>query len=140
MDDKYERNKKNTFDEWTPIDGCRQQFFCEGIHDDYNGLQIILKGTNNSSPMLKITFDAPLAYQNTDEGNRLRTLNQHHFSSTPFYIVKNSSWCEWFVEESCRIYDPNEIVHYAVYSLNDCIDILSKFKPTAEWLYSPSQP
>ena len=123
------------YKKWIPIDGIPKRLFCEAIHDDYEGFRILLRGEDNSSSMLRITFESLLAYRNIDEGNRLKTMEQAtNFGSSSLYIVEDSTWIKWFNEESYGIHKSNKIIHYAIYTPNDCIDVLSEYEPKIEWL------
>ncbi len=126
---------KDQYEKWIPLEKIPPRLYCEGLHDDYEGFRILLKGDDPNSSILRITFDATLAYRNIDEGDLLRTIQARpdigHFS---LFTVECSTWLKWFHSESCEIHDGENIVHYAIYAANDCIDVLSAFEPSVEWL------
>ncbi|MCI5141352.1 MAG: hypothetical protein D3909_06440 [Candidatus Electrothrix sp. ATG1] len=94
-----------------------------------------MKGEEVNSPLLRITFDPALTYRNIDEGSLLRSLEWADGQANyPLFIVENSDWVEWFHKESCGTYEESNIIHYAIITPNDCIDILAEFEPKAEWL------
>ena len=126
--------EKDVFENWVPTQNVPNRLYCEGLHDDFEGLQILLKGEKDPSPILRITFEAPLVYRNTDEGNRLRTLHQSTSASSSLLSVRNSSFSDWFVEECSGIYDISEITHYVIFTADDFIDVLSNSEPEVEWL------
>ncbi len=123
------------YKKWLPIEGAPKKLYCEGIHDDYEGLRILLKGEEAQSSILRLSFDSVFAYRNIDEGYLLRTLNKmDNPGESTFYIVENSTWIEWFNEESYGTLENSKITHYAIYTPNDCIDLLTEYEPKVEWL------
>lgn len=127
--------QKDLYTVWRPVEGVPARLYCEAIHDDYEGFRILLRGEDANSSVLRITFDPALAYRNIDEGNLLRTLVKvDNIRESSLFTVENSTWIEWFREESDGIYEGREIVHYAIYTPNDCIDVLAEFDPLVEWL------
>jgi hypothetical protein len=85
--------------------------------------------------MLRITFESYFAYRNLDEGDLLRTLPTilHLGESSPF-VVDNSEFMNWFNHESVGRYADMVMTHYAIYTSNDCIDMLADAEPLVEWL------
>jgi hypothetical protein len=126
---------KNKYEKWCPLERIPARLYCEGLHDDYEGFHILLRGGESSSRMLRIAFDPALVYRNIDDGDLLKTictLSEPEVSS--LFTVENSTWLEWLHEESHGIHDGEAIIHYAIYTANDCIDVLSAFEPTVEWI------
>lgn len=120
---------------WTPVDSIPATLHCEALHDDYEGFRILLRSEDTISPVLRVFFDAPLAYRNLDEGSLIRTLARlRPRGINSLFIVDNSTWLKWFLEESCGIYEGRQITHYAFLTPNDCIDVLSEIEPRVEWL------
>lgn len=127
--------KKDQYKKWIPLEKIPSRLHCEGLHDDYEGFRILLKGDDPNSSMLRITFNAVLVYRNIDEGDLLLTIQTRpDLGHSALFTVENSTWLEWFHGESCEIHERETIVHYAIYTSNDCIDVLSAFEPTVEWL------
>ena len=90
---------------------------------------------------LNIYFNYVLSFKNTDESYLLKTIEEQvkhkNFKwGETFYLVENSSYINWFNEQS--VYIPRDtgvaIKHYAIYTSNDCIDILASVSPNIEWL------
>jgi hypothetical protein len=123
------------YQQWNPLESIPDRLYCEAIHDDYEGFRILLKGQETDSPTFRLAFDSPLAYRNIDEGRLLRTLNLiKDREKASLYEVKNSPWVKWFHDESLGIYEGRDLIHYAIITANDCIDVLTEFAPKAEWL------
>lgn len=126
---------KDIYQKWAPIEGIPARLYCEAMHDDYEGFRILLKGESAESSVLRVAFDPALAYRNIDEGKLLKTISKiENPGSTTLYTVANSSWVDWFKAESSGILKGKEIAHYAIYTPNDCIDVLAEYEPKVEWL------
>lgn len=122
-----------SFEKWIPVEGVPEKLYLEAMHDDYEGFRLLLKGYEDQR-MLRITFDPALSYRNTDEGDLLKTINQQDLSGWSLYTVSDSDYLAWFTEESHGIHESDDVVHYAIYTPNDCLDVLSAFPPRVEWL------
>lgn len=128
-------NKAN-FKDWTPLDNIPKVMYCEAIYDDYEGFRILLKGEEESSPTLIFEFNNARAYRKLDEGDILRTIDSiDNPGRSSLYLVDNSSWLEWFIEDGYGINKDSKIKHYAIYTPTDCIDILSEAPPNVYWKY-----
>ncbi|MEH6474115.1 MAG: hypothetical protein V7727_00440 [Sneathiella sp.] len=120
---------------WDPIKGLLDTFYVESIHDDYEGFRILLQGDDKTTDVLRIKFDVALAYRKVDEGDRWKTVSSNpELQKSVFFIVENSNWIDWFCNESCGIHSSDELIHYAIFTSNDCIDVLSAVEPSVEWL------
>jgi hypothetical protein len=125
---------ENIYKKWEPLKDIPRRLYCEGIHDDYEGFRILLR-ENDRSPVLRIMFDTVRSYRKSDEGDLLRTIASiNDPSRSSLFIVDNSSWVKWFHEETYDIHKDRDIKHFAIYTPDDCIDVLSEFEPKVEWL------
>jgi len=131
--------EKEHYERWEPLDNIPRQLLCEGLIDDSEGLKVFLKGMDSSAPIFRITFGSYLAYRNMDEGSKIRTWNRTTGREIcPLYIVSHSLWLDWFHEESSGIYNDMTVMHYAIFTECDCIDVLTLDEPEAEWLDASS--
>jgi hypothetical protein len=125
---------ENIYKNWEPLKNIPRKLCCEGIHDDYEGFRILLR-ENNYSSVLRILFDAVRSYKWSDESDLLKTVASiNDAGRSSLFIVDNSSWVKWFHEETYDIYKDSDIKHFAIYTSDDCIDVLSEFEPKVEWL------
>lgn len=123
------------YKKWLPIEGIPKKLYCEGIHDDYEGFRVLLKEEDSQSLVVRLTFETVLAYRNIDESYLLRTVdNINSPGESTLYIVENSLWVKWLHEESYGTLEGKNITHYAIYTPNDCLDILAEHEPKIEWL------
>lgn len=124
------------FQAWKPIDGAPPRLYLEAVHDDYEGLRFLLQGEDRTGPMLRLTFESPIGYRNINESYRSRSWASvsDMKSLSTLLIVENSEWVQWLVEEAGGVLRVEALTHYAIYTPEDCIDIVTEFPPTAEWL------
>lgn len=79
-----------------------------------------------------------LSYRNSDEGSQMRMLehlHQHYahleYGNWTLFKMKNSSYLEWFAQESLERYEGIvEVEHYVFLTSNDVIEVLSADSPT----------
>lgn len=82
-----------------------------------------------------IVFEFADAIRVCDEGRRIKTYNEcegiqnyrKDFFGYPIYIVFNSSFNQWIVEESVGIY--TNLSRYSIVTQNDLIDVISAKPP-----------
>lgn len=115
---------------WDEINGLEERFYLESLHDDYEGLRLIFKNENNER-VLCIRFDSVLSYRNVDEGDLLKSSNS---VKGGFHKIDSSQYLRWFHEESYDRWKDKKVIHYAIYTPDDCVDILSIEPPKVRWL------
>ena len=132
---------EDVYEDWLPLGQIPDVLYCEGLVDDYGGIKITLKGRDLSSPSIEVGFRSVIAYRNINETYRLRTLNGAAFPerSQTLFVVQQSSWISWLKKESGGILDDKELIHYAIFTPEDCIDVVSEFPPTVIWVGAKSE-
>lgn len=127
--------KKDILTKWN-IDNIEGNMHVEELRDDYDGKTILLKGEKEKTPILKILFEDTLSYRNTDESYMLKV-----WHNTPkamlgkvFYRILKSSYIDFFNEMTLNLYKDWNIIHFAIYTNKDCIDILAQIPPKIEWI------
>ena len=108
-----------------------RRLIIQRISDDQDGLTIRLNLGKNE-PVVRVKFDPYVAYRNTNESFRANTVTASGPFSQSCYVVKNSHWISWFEKESLGYYVDSEIVHYALLTCEDWVEILSEFPPSIE--------
>jgi hypothetical protein len=126
------------FDLWQPLPGLGDTLYVEAVLDDWEGFRILLRPHDPQKGMLRIAFENPYAYRNMNESYRLETWS-HWPGPAPaggsgLFLVRNSSWLSEFHSESQDVYRDQKIVHYAIFSPEDCVEVLSVSDPRVEWL------
>ena len=124
------------FEPWSPIENLPFVAYLEALRDDYEGFRILLRGKEAHAPVFRIAFESVVAYRNVNESFRLATWAAiGNMGKLPtFLTVENSRWIEWLVAEAGGVLRADALTHYAIYSPEDCIDIVSEFPPEVEWL------
>lgn len=120
---------------WTPVTDAPAMLYCESIHDGPEGLRIVLRGPAPSDRVLQLTFESMVGYRNINESWRARTWQDVDTKALPTLLrVEGSRWLAWLVEEAGGALVHAELVHYAIYTPEDCIDVVSEFPPEVTWL------
>ena len=126
---------KDNVEIWKPLPDLPDNMYIEAIYDDNKGVRIILGCDQFKDRVLKVEIVDKISYRNTDESFMLKvwdSMNKEDLGKT-FYVVKNSSYIDFFKEMTFNLHDDWDIEHYAIYTTEDCIDILSINEPVAEW-------
>lgn len=127
---------KDILEIWRPVEDVSVPMFIEGIHDDYEGFRILMRGENPASKMLRICFEAHLSYRITDESFLLKIWHStaKEILGKIFYTVEQSTYVDFFNEQTDYRYVDWPVKHYAIYTTTDCIDVLSTDPPVVGWL------
>jgi hypothetical protein len=81
---------------------------------------------------VRLTFATYLAYRKRDEGDALLTLahmNESGATGKQFYRVEDSDFLMWFNEERCGASAGQTLVHFAIASMNDIVDVIATDEP-----------
>jgi hypothetical protein len=123
------------YEPWTPGDGFKSPgiAYCNELHASKGDLRVNLE-FENTKKVISIRFESPYLIRVMDEGDRLQTLPLlgEHAGETPFFMVNNSTLVQWFHSENRGIRSAQRIFHYAVYTANECIDVLTGIHPVLE--------
>ena len=121
---------------WSPLDGIPNRLYLEAVRDDDEGLRFLLRGAAPADRALRLSFDAPIAYRNINESYRLRTWGARKGEGPwpALSTLERSTWVDWLVAEAGGVIEADAVVHYAIYTPEDCVDVASAFPPLAEWL------
>lgn len=120
---------------WKPLADLPVALHFKALRDDEEGFRILLEPPDDhvrAGELLRISFAKVMAYRNVDEMYRLRD-SQASGEPSSIYRIENSEFLAWFHHSSCDIYTDMEVVHYAVETSNDIIDVLSPSEPIVDW-------
>lgn len=121
---------KNKYSDWLPDNIKFGRVMIEKIEDLDNILTITArpeKGENGE--IFKLKFDPYVAVRNMNESYRARTFSENGGFNSSLFIVENSDWIEWLQKESLGYYSDYDLVHYAIITGADCLDVISEFPP-----------
>ena len=125
--------KRQTLRPWRPIPDVPDRLYLQSMHDDGDDLTILLR-VESSQSVLRLVYEAPIGYRSINETYRLRTWDMADMRALPsLLIIDNSKWIKWLIEEAVGILDDRALVHYAIYTPDDCIDVVADIAPTVEW-------
>ncbi len=117
-----------------------QQYAGSGIYDleelrDRGGiLEIHLCLLNDANVRLVMSFSSHLAFRKTGESEGLATLDAIAATSEPgrsFYIVEDSDYVRWIVEQSHGIQKAQLLTHFTIVTVDDIIDVIALAPPSA---------
>jgi hypothetical protein len=117
---------------WEPLNNLPAVLYCEAVHDDYEGFRVLLKGAGPTDDMMRIIFEGVVAYRNINESYRLKSLPLNE--SRTLFRVKNSTWTPWLCEESGGVLLAEKLTHFAIFTPEDFLDVVTQCDPIAEWL------
>lgn len=129
--------KKNNIEKWeTEIKDFPKEIFVEGLHDNYEGFRLVVRG-GKPSRVYRISFDCHVGYRNFDESERLK-LNSLFPSFTggwSLFVSEKSDFIDWLVGESFEVHTKKEeITHYYIATPNDIVEVLATCEPKIEKL------
>jgi hypothetical protein len=114
---------KNIFEKWNLINES-ENFYINEVVNNSEGLYITIC---KDQILYKVFFESFLSYRISDESILFRIIenNSDIIDNNIFYIVKNSSYIN-FLKETGAFYDDVEMIHYAIYTENECVDIVAE--------------
>jgi hypothetical protein len=125
--------KGENLEKWEPILGLPKKLYLDGLSDGENGLCLKFVGEVDS-PVLLVNFESALSYRNTDEGDRLKFLNELSGQlEWSLYFVRGSEYLSWFSDQSYSIRDSECIKHYLFFTPNDIVEVLSAEDPVVKY-------
>jgi hypothetical protein len=114
---------------WAEPNNLIGPFTRDTYRRDRTGLVVVLEEIGTSR-FVEVRFRRPISFRAADESFRLRTWSRRGGASTEgLFLVEGSLWLQSVVEEAGGILDGVNLVHYAIYTQEDCLDIASKEEP-----------
>lgn len=127
-----QKSKKQVFERWVPCQRILDVMYLHDVRIDAEAIQVTLETKEPGLGKAILRFEHSLCYRMIDEGDYLLTMNGFQ-GGWSFFIVKHSSFRAWFDEESCGARVGEDMVHYAIYTPNECMDILALRPPEIRW-------
>ncbi len=130
--------QKNVLKKWEPLTGCFVNLHLENLHQNDEGLLVLhLYFKHDYEKEFYIKFDYHLSHKHIYESYFLYwsfVYEEESLKRGNTFIVDNSDYLEWFHQTSQGICEGENLIHYGIYTENDCIDIISGAPPKAEWI------
>jgi hypothetical protein len=121
---------RETLKPWQPIESIPRRVEVTSLRDEEDGLVLLLAPENSREPLFRMVFTEFVAYRNINESYRIRTWQGQDMSqASSLAIVEDSSWLGWLRGESGGVLEEFDVVHYAIYTNDDCVDVLAKTPP-----------
>lgn len=112
------------------------KMYIEKLVDDKEGFQLFFEDKNKKYTVKVIFENFVLSYRNTDEGHRLKALSflrekygKDFYAEWSFFKVNNSTYVEWFNQETYNMYSNYDIEHYVFLTCDDIVEVLSTYEP-----------
>jgi hypothetical protein len=118
-----------TLQEWAPD----KPYSLQSLRDEGGVLTISLETSEGRA--VYVRFTSHLAYRKSDEGDALVTLDEISATSVlgrSFYRVEESDFATWFENRSHGVRRSSNVVHTAILTMDDVIDVLSLDPPVIE--------
>jgi hypothetical protein len=116
------------YERWYPIEGIPETLHLDRLISDAEGFRLILLDADGRLPPLRIRFAGRVACQ------------MSHILTAPewpFYTASDSEYLRWFHSQTLNIgkdFSSYRPTHYSIQTPSIQIDVLSRSKPTVEWL------
>ena len=121
---------------WEPLEGVSSKMYIEKLVNDKNGTLLVFKSEDDNDTIQVLFQNSILSLRSTDEGRRLKTINfleekygTDFYAKWTFFKVANSTYVEWFNQETYDIYTSYNIEHYVFMTSDDVVEILSTYEP-----------
>lgn len=126
----------DTFTRWVPHEALIVPPVIDKIVDGDLGLDLFIALESQAKRRLLIRFESAVAYRNINESYLIRTWKELGVTRWPgsCYICTKSSWLELLKGEACGLLDGVKLIHYCVYTDEDCVEIATEFPPEAMWV------
>ena len=123
---------KQIFSRWRPAENIDTKLYIEKLCEDSTGLHLELAPPGLPHRRLHLHFDNYLAYRTANEGDLLKTIGPDMVGATLF-IVEHSEFLDWFIDQTLGVRSADPIQHYAIYTPDNCVDVLSLTPPNVWW-------
>lgn len=126
---------------WMPFDKSGGALLLDGLIDAGDeDFRLLFHSASHPGRRFSLRWrERPHAYRNIDERFRLRLWDELHTDGHLFWIMRNSTWVGEFHQDSHQVRSDLTLVHYAIYTGDDCIDVLSVSPPIAESADAPAR-
>lgn len=117
---------------WDVVPGRTVQCAVEGVIDDWEGFRILLRD-RVTDRVIRVAFNSHVAYQNRDEADLDgEAARSEGLGRGCFYRVGNSEFAARFKSDTARQF--GVLMHFAIVTETDCVDVLATDEPTVDCL------
>lgn len=118
---------------WLPFKEWPKEIYFDSLSFAQGFLKICLKKMN-SEEKVEIVFESCVAYMVSDENCHMKFMQKYSggiFSIV--YVVHNSGYIRYLHEQSYGIYENEDLIHIAIYTPIECIDVVTRKMPFVRW-------
>ena len=120
---------------WSPIDDLPFPLDLDEFCKNENGLSIFLNSEDHTEKILHIHFSVYESFREIGEEFKTKFWHEVEIEEDyAFFIVENSEWLETFHAEAENHFRDFPLQHYAIWTTENWIDILSSEKPSVTWV------
>ncbi|KAF5438006.1 hypothetical protein C5S35_01165 [Candidatus Methanophagaceae archaeon] len=120
---------------WFPIEGIPFPLDLEELCKNEYGLSILLNSEDKSDQFLHIHFSECEAINEIADEFKSKFWHEVDIEEDySLFIVENSEWLESFHVEAENHYRELPLIHYAIWTTENWIDVLSSAKPLVQWV------
>lgn len=110
------------------------EFFIDELVDNSNGLHVSLSDNKSFNIKIMWSHDELISYRNTNREYFIYGLGQEFERKNyrrNFYKIENSEYIKFIQKWSYpeTIGATNELMHFAIYTAEDCLDVISTSEP-----------
>lgn len=130
---------KGRVERWHILPKPPQIDYLDCLQQDDAGLTIFLRPVEFNGYHLTLGFDNPISIRNSQEGLWFNSVDpiEKELWGTTFFIVTNSAYVRQFHEYSSWAFEDWKITHYAIFTSNFCVEVLSTVEPALSWEKNP---
>jgi hypothetical protein len=129
------------WERWKPLKDLPSTLYNDALIDNREGFILEFSNDMNDKKYVVKFEDGVVSYRNSDEGSLLKTLHYldqqygtDFYSEWTLFVVRNSAYKQWFLEESSGVFEPDQLQHYVFFTPHDVIEVLTTYPPSIEIL------
>jgi hypothetical protein len=123
------------YDKWSPVKTAPFPVDLESLYSSGADLQLILFAENQPSKKLSVRFSDVCAYRSTCDEFRSHFWHEVRLQEDhAFFLTENSEYLIWFHHQSDDEFSHLPIRHFAIWTTEYWIDILSVDDPQVSWI------
>lgn len=119
--------------EWKPFGKLLTKMYVTGTSDTDQGLNIKMERGSDSRTIYELNFEYYFSYRNTKEHfllNKWHSYEREKLIASNMVIIQNSEYLEWLKNSGIGFHNDLNAQHYAIFTPEDCIEVLSSNPPT----------
>lgn len=123
------------YHQWTPLDEIKGPCLLSRYTDDWEDIRLLFFEVELQT-VFRLNFGRILASRFTDRRGNIHLQEVGVKNDWSFYQVSDSDFEAWFHEANAELLKAHgvDILHFAICTADECIDILAAEPPVCDWL------